>query len=228
MDGATDPRFAGSDTIRSRRQDTSFRSPVGDRGIATVVAYIGATWIDDFVLASGRDPLTGLLNRRFFEDALERALNAAAPFCVLTLDVDHFKRVNDTHGHAAGDTVLRQVARTLPVHFRLQDVVARFGGEEFSILVLGGDVDASRRRAERLRKTVAALRPTVETKAGGRLRLPMTVSVGIAAFPHDGNTAESILAAADRRLYRAKRTGRDRVESPEVATGPTSSSDAAA
>ncbi|WP_337061943.1 histidine kinase N-terminal 7TM domain-containing diguanylate cyclase [Kineococcus sp. G2] len=163
---------------------------------------------------SVRDPLTGLHNRRFLEPAFEAALEAAAregtPLGVLVLDVDRFKAVNDTHGHAAGDEVLVAIARTLARTVRLEDTAARTGGEEFVVLLPGADEPAVRERAEELRVACARLAVPV---GDGRVVRP-TVSIGTAVHPgHPGHGADarSLLAAADRALYAAKAAGRDRV-----------------
>ncbi|WP_432537222.1 histidine kinase N-terminal 7TM domain-containing diguanylate cyclase [Kineococcus arenarius] len=160
---------------------------------------------------SVRDPLTGLHNRRFLDTALatelERAARQGSSLGVLAVDVDRFKAVNDTHGHAAGDEVLVAIAGTLGSGMRRGDVAVRCGGEEFVVLLPGADARAVHRRAEELRTACAALRVPV---GGGALVRP-TVSVGTAVHPADGADAASLLAAADRALYAAKAAGRDQV-----------------
>jgi two-component system cell cycle response regulator len=156
------------------------------------------------------DSLTGLRNRRFalrHLDGLLRGPGAA----VLMLDVDRFKSINDTHGHAIGDMVLREVAERLKVHLRAADVVARFGGEEFLVVIAGAPVDYAAAVAERLRSAIEV----EPIPADGRL-LAVTASIGIAAaLP--GTPIDELLAAADAALYRAKAGGRNRVEvGPEL------------
>ncbi|MGY1709778.1 diguanylate cyclase [Geodermatophilus sp. SYSU D00758] len=153
-----------------------------------------------------RDPLTGLHNRRY----LDRVLTADGPrhgqLALLAVDVDHFKRVNDRHGHAAGDTVLVAVARRLAAAVRDGDTVARLGGEEFLLVLPGAGRAEAVRRAEQVRRDVAA---TTHVLAGERLRV--TVSVGVAVRPDDGTSPAALLVEADRALYAAKAGGRDRV-----------------
>jgi diguanylate cyclase (GGDEF)-like protein/PAS domain S-box-containing protein len=160
-------------------------------------------------LASRTDPLTGLANRRHFAEQLAAALDSTRPgqaLGLLLLDIDHFKRTNDTYGHAAGDAVLREVARQLAQVVRSGDIVARIGGEEVAVVMPGGGKpEVLRVAGERVRMLVAAA--TVEHADS---EVPFTVSVG-AASSIDATTADSLLAAADRAMYAAKRRGRDRV-----------------
>jgi diguanylate cyclase (GGDEF)-like protein len=158
------------------------------------------------------DPLTGCLNRRGFEELADVALEAARreglPMTVLTLDVDHFKRINDAHGHAAGDEVLRAVAEAARAAVRESDPVARFGGEEFVMLLQGADTGQAIACAERLRRRLEA---TVVRCGAAEIRL--TASVGCA--PVDLGEEHAVLRAvgrADAALYAAKRNGRNRVE----------------
>ena len=158
-----------------------------------------------------RDPLTGLYNRRYLEQALDRELRRAArekmPLAIVMADIDFFKRVNDTSGHAAGDEVLRELGRFFIAHLRPYDVACRFGGEEFMLILPGSTLESATRHAERLREAVRNLAPTYEGKPLGRLSL----SLGVAAIPRDGETPEALIAAADAALYRAKAEGRNRV-----------------
>jgi two-component system cell cycle response regulator len=151
------------------------------------------------------DPLTGLRNRRYVRRHLEGVLRSGGA-AVLLLDVDRFKSVNDTHGHAAGDVVLREIAERLRTHLRSADVVARYGGEEFMVVVAGAAAEEGRLVAERLRAAVAQ----DPIAAAGRL-LDVTLSIGVAGGP-GGTAADALVAAADAALYRAKNAGRNRVE----------------
>ena len=156
------------------------------------------------------DPLTGLYNRRYFQDALKEyhAEFAAigAPLALLTLDLDHFKSVNDTYGHDAGDVVLRQLANRLKRLTREHDVVARTGGEEFCILAPFSRGDQIRPFAERVCRMVGEMRVDV-----GAVILRPTISVGVASTLEGNTTPASLMKVADQRLYRAKESGRDRV-----------------
>jgi len=153
------------------------------------------------------DALTGLLQRATGDEALRRLVEAAhrdaTPLALLACDIDHFKAVNDQHGHLIGDRVLQLVAKALATNVRSDDVVTRFGGEEFVVILPGcGRADATA-KAEQLRQAVAAQH---DPEAG-----PVTISVGIALL-RSGDTPESLLDRADTALYRAKRGGRDRYE----------------
>ncbi|MCU0627811.1 MAG: GGDEF domain-containing protein [Gemmatimonadaceae bacterium] len=156
-----------------------------------------------------RDPLTQLRNRRGLDEALDRhyAARTPAPLVLLQVDVDHFKRINDLHGHEAGDAVLRDVAATLERHVRAGDLLARLGGEEFLAACSCDDADEAMAFAERLRGAVAALR--VALPGGGVLAC--TVSIGVSPVIRARSAWGDALREADAALYAAKRAGRDRV-----------------
>jgi two-component system cell cycle response regulator len=151
------------------------------------------------------DPLTGLRNRRYVRRHLEAVLRNAGA-AVLLLDVDHFKVVNDTHGHAFGDGALREVAERVRVHLRSADVVARYGGEEFLVVMTGAMAEDGHLVAERLRQAVSSRPMMVDG-----VSFPVTVSVGVAAGMA-GSSGDDLISAADSALYRAKDKGRNRVE----------------
>ena len=155
---------------------------------------------------SASDSLTGLSNRRVLTQRLAEELLRSQrqnhSFTVVMLDVDHFKKYNDAHGHPAGDEVLKRVANILRTSTRAGDCTARYGGEEFAVLLSGKGAEAALPLAERIRERVAE----EEFPAGG-----ITISVGIAEFPHHGPTAEAVISSADEALYEAKREGRNRV-----------------
>lgn len=159
-----------------------------------------------------RDGLTGLLNRHAFDRCLRgmarRAERRGLPMTIAMIDIDHFKKLNDVHGHATGDAVLRWVGRWLLRSFRSTDVVARYGGEEFVVAFLDTDADHLSTRLECLRQGIqgAVFR---ELESDEEVRI--TVSIGIARLPGDGTSVEEVLARADERMYRAKGDGRDRV-----------------
>ena len=157
------------------------------------------------------DYLTGLLNRRHFSELAERELARMARFehpgTLLMLDIDHFKSVNDTHGHATGDLVLQAVARTLEAALRTVDIVGRVGGEEFAVLLIATQGDAALEAAERVRSLVAAAEVTSEHGATVRV----TVSIGVAPAHAGVMHVTDWLAEADKAMYAAKMSGRNRV-----------------
>jgi len=157
------------------------------------------------------DALTGLSNRRCLAAALQRALEGfdqgGSPFFLLYLDIDDFKRVNDTHGHAAGDQVLAAVARTLQTCLRAGDIVARWGGEEFVILACG-ERSGALRLAEKCLGLIAST-----TVHSGSSCIAVTASIGI-AYVQDGDTPESLLCRADQMLYNSKLRGKNRATDP--------------
>ena len=158
------------------------------------------------------DPLTGLFNRGYVEDRLAIELSRAHRYGnVLTLaviDADRFKALNDTHGHAAGDFVLKKIGALLRDSFRQSDTTARYGGEEFVVLLPETDIEAAWRKVESLRELVAATPIQLGLQAQS---VQITISAGLASFPDDGDDAAELLAAADERMFRAKRQGRDLV-----------------
>ena len=179
---------------------------------ATLTALVTARLVTDLRRLSRHDGLTGLLNRRALEEALhaqiQRSRRSGEPFCVLMLDADHFKGINDRFGHAAGDTALKHLSATLLGHMREVDRLARFGGEEFLVLLPGLTLAAALPVAERLREVVAA---APLQHAGTTIAL--SVSVGIAEWGGAQEEPSRLLVRADAALYLAKQHGRDRVVS---------------
>jgi diguanylate cyclase (GGDEF)-like protein len=160
---------------------------------------------------SVRDSLTGLFNRRYLEEMLEleliRAARKSYMIGVIMADIDHFKRFNDIHGHAAGDAVLVQVSNFLRTHVRSSDITCRFGGEEFILILPDASKEITQMRARRIWEDVRRLRIQYD----GQSLEAVTLSLGVAVFPDHGSTHDAILRAADIAMYRAKRDGRDRV-----------------
>ena len=158
-----------------------------------------------------RDGLTGLTVRRYFlarlQEELDRAHRYRQPFCLLMIDIDHFKKVNDTRGHPAGDQVLRAISARLKNELRSTDLLSRYGGEELVVLLPNQDRQQGFRVAEKLRQA-AARRPYT---AGEGEPLTLTVSVGVSGYPHDGDEADLLIAKADEALYAAKQSGRNLV-----------------
>ncbi len=158
------------------------------------------------------DALTGIANRRSFDHALARVVEEspehAELFCVLLADIDHFKKFNDSYGHLIGDRVIRFVARCFRNAIKGKDLAARFGGEEFAVLLPEVMLGNAKHLAEQIRQSVAAgvLKDTTSDKCYGRV----TISIGVAKYKR-GETLEELLGRADKALYRAKQMGRDRV-----------------
>ncbi len=156
------------------------------------------------------DPLTGLYNRRYLDEAMGRELIRAArnkqPIGIVMCDLDHFKAINDTYGHLAGDEVLRVFADLLRKFSRGSDIVCRFGGEEFLLLLLDMPPDVAYQRAEQLRTALA-----VKQIISGTDVIQVTASFGVAGFPENGETLDALIHAADVAMYQAKETGRNRV-----------------
>ncbi|NWF62723.1 MAG: GGDEF domain-containing protein [Chloroflexi bacterium] len=157
-----------------------------------------------------RDPLTGVFNRRYFAEALDKETARAArenmKFSVFILDVDHFKKFNDAYGHKCGDLVLQTLANFLVENTRRSDIVCRFGGEEFVVLMPDAQVDAAYERAERFRKNFSEQVVVYEGQ-----QLTCTFSAGVASFPQHAASGEVLLRLADEALYASKANGRNRV-----------------
>ncbi len=162
------------------------------------------------------DALTGLLNRgRLGEQAktaIEVARAGGAPLSAVLIDLDHFKQVNDHHGHAAGDAVLRAVAATIAASVRAGDLVGRWGGEEFAVVLPGADAEQAVRVMQRLRAAVAARRVEVDGAAVG-----CTASIGVATLRDGDDGFDELFVRADRAMYRAKHGGKNRVMVAEAA-----------
>lgn len=162
------------------------------------------------VTMSETDPLTGVGNRRHFMEQAQRAIAAAktmqVPLSIVLIDIDHFKRVNDTHGHAVGDEVIVRVASACRQKLRSGDVFCRWGGEEFIVLLPSASLEMGCQLAERLRVAVA------ESAAP---EAPVTISLGVGELTSQAGTLDEVVSVADHQLYRAKDGGRNRVEPSE-------------
>ena len=165
---------------------------------------------EDLRVQSVRDPLTNLFNRRYMEESLDREILRAQrsnhELGLIMIDIDHFKEVNDMLGHDAGDAVLQHLAAFLQANIRGGDIACRYGGEEFLLILPDAPLEATRGRAETLRRAVQEIELTFE---GRRLPFP-TVSLGVAVFPEHGSTRQLLVRAADAALYQAKNSGRNR------------------
>jgi diguanylate cyclase (GGDEF)-like protein len=181
--------------------------------LAVAMDHLIRVWREDertLYEAAQLDSLTGAYTRGFAVAVMQRALSKASeegrPLAVLMVDLDHFKRINDAHGHARGDLVLKQTTHAIQSTLRANDIVGRFGGEEFVVLLWGADLHQAMGAAERCRRAVESMEiPNVPY-------LSVTASVGVAAFPDHGDELDALLKASDRAMYEAKANGRNRVE----------------
>jgi two-component system, cell cycle response regulator len=195
------------------------RHPLADSdkiqlGVMTILKFTfddapEANYAQQMYEAALRDGLTGVFNRRYFEERLRAEFSFASrhgsALALLFLDLDHFKKVNDTLGHLAGDSVLKQFAKLVSKSTRAEDVVSRYGGEEFAVLCRETELMKSSVLAERIRHEVAAHQFAAEGQ-----RTQLTVSIGIAALPDDTiKTPEELVTASDEALYEAKERGRN-------------------
>lgn len=198
------------------RNPSRFQSGIGTQFLQHMAAVVAACienarLHEEIKLVGLRDPLTGVNNRRFFDQRIEeevsRAKRQKTPLSCLFVDLDHFKRVNDQHGHQAGDQILKQVAGLLNDSLRSTDVLARYGGEEFVILLTDTDADAAADIARRMREQIAAL---VFTVSHGR-KVQITLSIGLATLTQNSSlqTSKQLIQTADQAVYAAKVSGRN-------------------
>ncbi|MDR7382347.1 sensor domain-containing diguanylate cyclase [Promicromonospora iranensis] len=183
--------------------------------LITVLGLHRALLVGQFQSSARTDPLTGLANAVFWHEIaakeLERAHDNESSLVVLYLDLDHFKAINDSHGHQAGDDVLKAIAATLEQEVRAEDLVGRLGGEEFAILLPNTDAGDTVYPAERIRRRIASLVTTVTTPHGSLDIDGLTCSIGTATYPTAGRSLDVLLMAADNATYAAKNAGRNRV-----------------
>jgi two-component system, cell cycle response regulator len=203
--------------VNNKRVEKTHKLVDGDKvqiGVMTILKFTysnepEANYAQAMYDAALRDGLTGIFNRRYFDDRLKGEYAFAdrhgTALALLLLDLDHFKRVNDTHGHVAGDTVLKEFSLMVSKISRTEDVISRYGGEEFAVLCRETDLVKASILGERIRHSIAA-HPFVV----GNTQLTITVSIGIAALPNAAiQTPESLVLAADESLYQAKERGRN-------------------
>lgn len=176
------------------------------------------------------DPLTGVFNRRYLHSRLDeecsRASRLGQPLSVLLLDIDHFKHINDSHGHQAGDQVLVAFAERVRNQLRKPDIVARFGGEEFMVIATHTGGAGALELAERLRLDIQRARFSLDRSPGAKHEISLTCSIGVASLGEGMDQADRLVCAADQSLYRAKHEGRNRVcadRGKEPATSPSTS-----
>jgi diguanylate cyclase (GGDEF)-like protein len=198
-------------------------SRVIDQLAATVAEHISLSLSnlllrDNLRSQSIRDPLTGVFNRRYMEEAfaheLYRATRRGLSVGVIMLDVDHFKAINDAYGHAYGDSLLKALANFLHHRLRGEDILCRYGGEEFTIILPDTNLENALRLAEKLRTEIEVIEAELAIQPPG----PIHISLGVAAFPQHGRNAEELIKSADWALYQAKQKGRDQVIAAQSAT----------
>ncbi len=211
--GSTNGTFCNGIRVQRRELTDGDKIMVGSTTILkfTYHDYLDEVFQRQMYESALRDGLTKIFNKKYFTDYLEKEFSYAArhsaPLALIFLDIDHFKKINDTWGHPAGDSVLSELSRLMSELVRSEDVLARFGGEEFTVLCRGTDLPGAHVVAERLRKTVEARAFVFNGKT-----IPVTISLGVAAVPDGGIKDDpTFLAAADRAMYEAKRSGRNRV-----------------
>ena len=177
---------------------------LGQAGMHAASALHNAALLDEVERLATRDALTGIANRRLFDESLDResarARRLRTPLSLVIVDVDHFKQINDTHGHMIGDSVLHQVAGSIVANTKSFDVAARYGGDEFVLLL----PDCTNAHAVSVGERVRA-------EIGRKVNVPVTVSIGLATMPENALDGDRLLSAADAALYEAKRNGRDRI-----------------
>ena len=220
----TDPAL-DEQALQAGAMDFLVKAEFTPRMLARSVRYaikLGDT-LEQLRLLATRDPLTGLRNRREFErllaDEWQRCARFQRPFALVVADIDHFKKVNDTHGHQAGDAVLKHVASLLTGQLRTVDHLARVGGEEFAIIMVETGAKDAQETIQRLLVLLAESPCALPDSAES---VSVTISAGIAMMPEDADTTQALFESADKALYSAKRTGRNRVvmASAKVAVKP--------
>jgi diguanylate cyclase (GGDEF)-like protein len=171
---------------------------------------IEAAYHDEIYRLTTVDGLTQVSNRRFFEEALDRELSRCRRYhrslSLVLVDIDHFKKINDTYGHLAGDAVLKEVATTIRSRIRREDIIARYGGEEFALLLPEIDLEGAVAMAEKVRRLIEKHRFHFDGET-----IPVTVSCGAASLAKKNETGTALIRRADEKLYEAKASGRNRV-----------------
>jgi two-component system, cell cycle response regulator len=210
--GSTNGTFVNDDPVRHETALTNGDLVKIGRTIFKFIAggNIETAYHDEIYRLTTMDGLTQIYNRRYFEEALEREVSRSRRYerslALVMFDVDHFKRVNDQHGHLAGDYVLKQLASTLRTRIRREDVFARYGGEEFGMLLPEVDLPGAVKLADKVRRMVEKQRFEFD-----RTPIPVSISLGVAMLESEHRDVEDFKRAADSRLYAAKAAGRNRV-----------------
>jgi diguanylate cyclase (GGDEF)-like protein len=209
--GSTNGTFINDESVRERPLNDGDQVRIG-RSILKFMTgeNVEVHYHEEIYRLMTVDGLTQIFNRRYFNEALEREVNRAKRYdralSLLTFDIDHFKKVNDTYGHLAGDSMLRIIAAAVKSRLRREDIFARTGGEEFAVLLPEVPIDGARITAEKVRAVVEATPVKHDQDT-----LRCTVSVGVAALSRDDASPEDLYKRTDERLYEAKQAGRNRV-----------------
>ena len=209
--GSTNGTFVNDEPIREQRLRDGDQVRIG-RSILKFMTgeNVEVHYHEEIYRLMTVDGLTQVYNRRYFNEALEREFNRSKRYAralsLVAFDIDHFKRVNDTHGHLAGDNLLRQIANAVKPRLRREDIFARTGGEEFGILLPEIALEGARTTAEKVRRIVEATPLKYEQQV-----IPCTVSLGVALLGDAELTPEDLYKRADEQLYAAKQAGRNRV-----------------
>jgi len=210
--GSTNGTFVNDDVVEGERELRNGDLVKIGRTIFKFIAggNVEAAYHDEIYRMKTMDGLTQVQNRRYFDEQLDREFSRSRRYervlSLVMLDIDRFKHINDSHGHLAGDAVLKQLASTVKVKIRHEDVFARYGGEEFGIILPEIDLKGARLFAEKVRRLVEQQRFTFE-----KHHIPVTVSLGVALLASEHRAAADLVQAADEKLYEAKATGRNRV-----------------
>jgi diguanylate cyclase (GGDEF)-like protein len=211
-------RVLGAVVVIGASPDSHLQADVRNVSLFAAVAAtsLEMAWqIEEVSRRASTDQLTGLANRRHFDEQLQRVLaesdRSGLPAALIMADIDYFKRVNDNFGHEAGDAVLKHVAAVFLEQVRAIDICARYGGEEIALLLPQTDLAGAVELAERLRRAVAARTPTHR----GR-EIPVTSSFGVSSYPQTARTRDALFPTADKALYQAKGAGRNCVRSAPI------------
>jgi diguanylate cyclase (GGDEF)-like protein len=214
--GSTNRTYVNGETIGEKLLRDGDKIQVGDTVLKFVLQDdVDARFHEEVRNRIVYDQLTGLLNKESLylalESELRRCLSHGLPLSILMMDLDHFKLVNDTHGHLMGSFVLAEVGRIISEKLRSTDVSARYGGEEFLAYLAEIPIGEAGLVAERIRQAMEAHAFTRTMESGSELTISVTISIGVSVFPEHGRTRDELIAAADQALYRAKGEGRNRV-----------------
>ncbi len=209
--GSTNGTLVNDQPIRERLLEDGDRIRIGRAMLKFLSgSNVEAQYHEEIYRLMTLDGLTQVYNKRYFSDALEhefaRSRRYRHPFSLVLFDIDHFKKVNDSYGHLAGDEVLRHVVGSIKIKVRANDLVARTGGEEFAVILPETDVQGALALAEKLRRAVENERIVHEGTA-----IAVTISLGVACFDEELKSAEALVRRADQKLYEAKHGGRNRV-----------------